>query len=209
MYKLVAIVLVLIITMAGCTAVPKEFLFDRQDYIVSLLNEKSAAAYDALVTKDVAVNTNTAEAYLTSDSNVENGAVNSTHNKTIRKNLITNFALIGGLNAIRAQHGLSQLKSNQELERCAHIRAKEASYQFCHYRPDGSPCTSVSELADGEILVTGPWSSTLDDLINSWMNSPPHREAILKAYDMEAGAGVYYNYDEQTVCWAVLFHIVQ
>ena len=145
---------------------------------------------------------------MTSDSNVEKTGVNSTHTNTIRKNLITNFAVMGGLNAIRAEHGLSQLKSNQELERCAHIRAKEASYQFCHYRPDGSPCTSVSELADGEILVTGPWNSSLDDLLASWMNSPPHRASILKACDMEAGAGVYYNYDEQTVCWAVLFHIV-
>ena len=208
MYKFFVIVFVLVIAMTGCSAESKGFLFNRQEYIESLVDKKSAAAYDAAVAKDVAANENTVEASMTSGGNVGNKAVKPTYTNTIRKNLITNFALMGGLNAIRAEHGLSQLKSNQELERCAHIRAKEASYQFCHYRPDGSPCTSVSELADGEILVIGPWSSSLDDLLTSWMNSPPHKEAILKAYDMEAGAGVYYNYDEQTVCWAVLFHIV-
>ena len=208
MYKFFVIVFVLVITMTGCSAVPKGFLFNRQEYIESLVDKKSAAAYDALVAEDVAANENTVEASMTSGGNMEKTAVKFNNNTAIRKNLITNFALMGGLNAIRAEHGLSQLKSNQELERCAHIRAKEASYQFCHYRPDGSPCTSVCELADGEILVTGPWSSSLDDLLTSWMNSPPHRASILKACDMEAGAGVYYNYDEQTVCWAVLFHIV-
>ena len=208
MYKFFVIVFVLVLAMTGCSAESKGFLFNRQEYIESLVDKKSAAAYDAPVAKDIAANTSTAEAAMTSGGNVENTTVNSTHTNTIRKNLITNFALMGGLNAIRAEHGLSQLQSNQELERCAHIRAKEASYQYCHYRPDGSPCTSVSELADGEILVTGPWNSSLDDLLASWINSPPHRASILKACDMEAGAGVYYNYDEQTVCWAVLFHIV-
>lgn len=208
MYRFFIVVLVFVMTMTGCSFVPNGVMFNRQEYIESLADKKSAVAYDAPAVKDVDAKITTAEACRTSDSNVEKTGVNSTHSNAIRKNLITNFVLMDGLNEIRAEHGLSPLESNQELERCAHIRAKEASYQFCHYRPDGSPCTSVSELADGEILVTGPWSSSLDDLLTSWMNSPPHRASILKACDMEAGAGVYYNYDEQTVCWAVLFHIV-
>lgn len=209
MYRFFIVVLVFVMTMTGCSFVPNGFMFNRQEYIESLVDKKYAAAYDAPTAGNTAVNKATVEASPVLYSNAKNTAVNSTYNSTIRKNLITNFALMDGLNEIRAEHGLSPLESNQELERCAHIRAKEASYQFCHYRPDGSPCTSVCELADGEILVTGPWSSSLDDLLASWMNSHPHRASILKACDMEAGAGVYYNYDEQTVCWAVLFHIVQ
>ena len=208
MYRFFIVVLVFVMTMTGCSFEPNGFLFNRQEYIESLVDKKFAAAYDAPVANDVAANTNTADASLNSGSNMENTAVKHTHSKAIRKNIITNFAVIDGMNEIRAKHGLPLLKINQELERCAHIRAKEASYQFCHYRPDGSPCTSVSEQADGEILAIGPWSGSLDELLTGWMNSKPHRESILKACEMEAGAGVYYNYDEQTVCWAVLFHIV-
>ncbi len=209
MYRFFIVVLVLVITMTGCSAIPEVFQFNPQEYIESLVDKRSAHVCDALAAGKAATDEAVVEASKTSGSNVEKTAVKHTHSKTIRKNIITNFDLIDGLNEIRTKHGLSPLESNQELERGAHIRAKEASYQFCHYRPDGSPCTSVSELADGEILAIGPWSNTLDDLLAGWMNSPPHREAILKPYDMEAGVGVYYNYDEQTVCWAVLFHIVQ
>ena len=209
MHKIFAFVLVLVTIMTGCSSVSEGFLFNRQAYISSLAEHQTTAAHAETVVDKDALNEVAAAASYVSNNDAGNTAANYANTGTIRKNLIPNHILLNGLNEIRAEHGLPLLERNQELERCAHIRAKEASYQFCHYRPDGSPCTSVSELADGEILVTGPWNSSLDDLLASWMNSPPHRASILKACDMEAGAGVYYNYDEQTVCWAVLFHIVQ
>lgn len=60
------------------------------------------------------------------------------------------------INATRKKYGLPALTYNAELESGAFIRAKEASADFCHYRPDGSPCTTVSEIADGEVLFRGP-----------------------------------------------------
>ena len=60
------------------------------------------------------------------------------------------------INAARKKYGQPILTYNTELERGAFIRAKEASADFCHYRPDGSPCTTVSEIADGEVLFRGP-----------------------------------------------------
>ena len=210
MYKFFVIVLALAIIMTGCSAIPSTYLFNRKEYIAALTDAHSVIDADtALDEKDP-----TTELIPDNDKNESSeGAANKVvanayEGAQIKKNLIPNHVLLNGLNEIRTEHDLPLLEHNQELERCAHIRAKEASYQFCHYRPDGTPCTSVSELADGEILVIGPWNSSLDDLLTSWMNSEPHRDSILKPLELEAGAGVYYNYEEQTVCWAVLFHIV-
>lgn len=121
---------------------------------------------------------------------------------------ISTFHMIDAMNEIREEHELPLLISNQELERCAHIRAKEAAEQFTHYRPDGTPCTSVSELADGEILCYAPHNAAVEDIMNCWMNSKPHREAVLMPYKMEVGFGVYYDHEARTQTWCALFHLV-
>lgn len=120
---------------------------------------------------------------------------------------ITTFEMIDAMNGIREEHGLPLLTSNQELERCAHIRAKEASDQFTHYRPDGTPCTSISELADGEILSCSTFGTEVEGIMNGWMNSQPHREAILMPYEMEVGFGVYYDHDRDLQTWCAIFHL--
>jgi len=112
------------------------------------------------------------------------------------------------INATRKKYGLPVLTYNTELERGAFIRAKEASADFCHYRPDGSPCTTVSEIADGEVLSRGPWWVTSGHVIECWLDSPLHRDAILRNDEMEMGAGYYLDESTGTVAWCVLFHLI-
>lgn len=112
------------------------------------------------------------------------------------------------INAARKKYGQPILTYNTELERGAFIRAKEASADFCHYRPDGSPCTTVSEIADGEVLSRGPWWVTSGHVIEGWLDSPLHRDAILRNDEMEMGAGYYLDESTGTVAWCVLFHLI-
>ena len=112
------------------------------------------------------------------------------------------------INAARKKYGQPILTYNTELERGAFIRAKEASADFCHYRPDGSPCTTVSERADGEVLSRGPWWVTSGHVIEGWLDSPLHRDAILRNDEMEMGAGYYLDESTGTVAWCVLFHLI-
>lgn len=112
------------------------------------------------------------------------------------------------INAARKKYGQPILTYNTELERGAFIRAKEASADFCHYRPDGSPCTTVSEIADGEVLFRGPWASDSAVVIEGWLDSPLHRDAILRNDKMEMGAGYYLDESTGTVTWCVMFHLI-
>ncbi len=112
------------------------------------------------------------------------------------------------INAARKKYGLSALAYNTELERGAFIRAKEASVDFCHYRPDGSPCTTVSELADGEIIARVSVLRDAPYVIEGWLDSPPHRDAILRNCNMEMGAGYYIDEEKGAIVWSVLFHLV-
>ena len=112
------------------------------------------------------------------------------------------------MNATRKKYGLSVLTYNTELERGAFIRAKEVSANFSHYRPDGSPCTTVSEVADGEIIARVSVPQDAPYIIEGWLDSPPHREAILRNCDMEMGAGYYVDECTGAVAWSVLFHLV-
>lgn len=112
------------------------------------------------------------------------------------------------INAARKKYGQPILTYNTELERGAFIRAKEASADFCHYRSDGSPCTTVSEIADGEVLSRGPWWVTSGHVIEGWLDSPLHRDAILRNDEMEMGAGYYLDESTGTVAWCVLFHLI-
>ena len=128
---------------------------------------------------------------------------------TPQRNDVSPEEIWAEINAVRDEHGLPPLSYISELEPGAYTRAKEVSAEFSHYRPDGSPCTTVSELADGEIIARVGWHNDAKYIVNGWMNSKPHREAILRSdCEMEMAAGCYYNSSNKTVAWSVLFHLV-
>ncbi len=100
------------------------------------------------------------------------------------------------VNEERAREGLSPLSSgNGLLHDAAEIRAKETEELFSHSRPDGSDwSTVVDELGIdyytiGENLAMGQTSP--EQVVEEWMNSPGHRENIMRDSFTQIGVHVY------------------
>ena len=91
------------------------------------------------------------------------------------------------VNEARRESGLDALTENPVLRENAAVRAQESAEDFGHLRPDGSASSTAVE-------VPYEWTSEnlaqvgrvfLDEqgiaerIVNSWMNSPAHRDTIL------------------------------
>lgn len=102
------------------------------------------------------------------------------------------------LNTERAKEGLTAYQHLDVLDTISAIRAWELTieYRSDHIRPDGSNCTSAFNQngiiygAWGENVAAG--QTTPEDVVSAWMNSPPHRAAILSDDYTYAGVGYYY-----------------
>jgi len=87
-------------------------------------------------------------------------------------------------NAERAAVGLSPLYPRSELAQIAEIRAYEIIQLFSHDRPDGREFSTVFTDNDvsyhfaGENLAAGQRTPT--EAVRGWMNSPGHRENMLR-----------------------------
>lgn len=100
------------------------------------------------------------------------------------------------VNAERAKKGLPALKSNSgALTKAAQQRASELPSRFAHERPDGRtwatvlPEFRVPFAKASENLGRGQKSAA--QVVQGWMNSPSHRDAILQEGIKQAGAGVF------------------
>lgn len=99
------------------------------------------------------------------------------------------------VNNIRAQNGLSQLKSNWELCRVARYKSQDMldNGYFSHTSPVyGSPFTmmknfGISYTTAGENIAMG--YRTPSEVVNAWMNSSGHRANILNANYTQIGVG--------------------
>lgn len=101
-----------------------------------------------------------------------------------------NMSLVNQINEIRAEAGVCELKVDAKLEKAAAIRAKEASVNWSHVRPDGTAWYTVDRrIMGGENLAKGQESQ--DQLVEEWMNSPSHADNILFADFRTTGIGVY------------------
>ena len=106
----------------------------------------------------------------------------------------TAYALLAKVNEIRAEYGLNPLSWDNTLTEVAKVRAKEASICWSHYRPDGSMYTTVCPTrAEGENLAK--YYFNVDDVIDAWMNSPGHRENILRSQFTSVGISCYKTSD--------------
>ncbi len=89
------------------------------------------------------------------------------------------------VNIEREKVGAQPLEFGYFIYDCAKLRAKECDSYFSHTRPDGTVCFTVFEelgveefySALGENIAWG--HRTPEQVMNSWMNSPGHRENIL------------------------------
>jgi uncharacterized protein YkwD len=107
------------------------------------------------------------------------------------------------VNEQRRGHGLHTLRPNRRLAAAArrHSRDMVRRGYFAHTAPGGT--TLVDRIRhSGYLRSAGRWhlgedlgwgsgpDSTADAIVRAWMQSPPHRKAILTAAFREAGVGV-------------------
>lgn len=117
--------------------------------------------------------------------------------------------IIAQTNVQRANEGLSPLKYSTSLSKAAEVRAKETAtpgYQE-HTRPDGRRgLTAITDAGLGEYNATGEnlagadFEETGEDVVTRWMNSPPHRAAILLPEFKTIGVGIYYDGEMYRYC---------
>ena len=100
-------------------------------------------------------------------------------------------------NKKRLSQGLEPLSMTKKMQKAADIRAKETGSCFSHTRPNGTTCFSV--LSDQDILY---WSaaeniaagqSSAEQVIDSWWNSPGHKQNMLNASLTHLGVGYRKN----------------
>lgn len=124
---------------------------------------------------------------------------------------LSNYAqeILNLVNIHRANAGVQNLSLSATLTEGATVRANEIISYFSHTRPDGTACTTVVENTYpsgylGENIAAGQQSA--EEVVDAWMNSPGHRENILRSSYSEIGIGAVY--DENSVYgyhWAQLF----
>ena len=114
----------------------------------------------------------------------------------------TNFsssALLGATNANRIANGQSELTINPELTSAAQAKAEDMVKRdyWAHIAPNGkTPWAFINESgykyrSAGENLAFGFNSS--EQTVAGWMNSPSHRDNMLKANYSEVGFGIAYS----------------
>ena len=113
------------------------------------------------------------------------------------------WAIIEGINAIRAERGLSTLDYDPRLQAAA-INHSEEMYRL-NYFSHTSPVSENSEMTQrirsegiayfksaGENLAMGPLSDDIAErFIQMWMDSPGHRDNLLTEAYRFTGVGVY------------------
>jgi uncharacterized repeat protein (TIGR02543 family) len=97
------------------------------------------------------------------------------------------------VNEERKKKGIAPLKASEGLTVAAKVRAKEITSFFSHTRPDGTECFSASNLMMGENIAYGPEDFSAAEVMKLWMDSPGHKENILRSAFKTLGVAVYYK----------------
>lgn len=93
------------------------------------------------------------------------------------------------INKTRKKNNLKELKWDENLYTSVKIRSKEISKSFSHTRPNGSSCFTISKQLHGENIAKG--YTSVNRVIDGWMNSPGHRENILRKEFKRTAIGYY------------------
>lgn len=127
---------------------------------------------------------------------------------------LTKEGVIKWTNIQRQQNGLSPLKENDKLNASAKAKVEDmfAKQYFDHYSPSGQGVADLAEkvgydfVVIGENLALGNYEDD-QDLVQSWMLSPGHRENILNDKYQEIGVWVQKGvFEEKQPGW--LFSIL-
>ena len=121
---------------------------------------------------------------------------------------LTNAGVIFWTNKNRTDNGLAPLTENLILNKVAEERAKDmlAKQYFAHVAPDGGKAETIAGslgyeyIIIGENIAMGNFDGD-EDLVTSWMNSPGHRENILKNKYTEIGVAEIFGTYEGNKIW--------
>ena len=100
-------------------------------------------------------------------------------------------------NQKRLNNGLEPLSTTKKMQKAAGIRATETESYFSHTRPDGTTCFSVLSEQDifyrsaAENIAAG--QSSAEQVVNSWWNSPGHKQNMMNASLTHLGIGYSQN----------------
>lgn len=107
------------------------------------------------------------------------------------------YAILGEMNAYRAEVDAPELSMSGKLSGIAYLRAQEICSFWSHTRPDGRSYTSA--LADygygfgtsAELLIYASGSGDSASMVAKWMGSETHSANILSASFAKVGIGAY------------------
>lgn len=122
---------------------------------------------------------------------------------------LTAAGIINWTNFEREQRGLPPLKENQKLNTAAFLKVDDmfARQYFEHVSPTGEGPADLAGKAGyvfilvGENLALGNTFRSDHDLVTGWMNSPGHRENILKSTYQEIGVAVKKGIHQGVEVW--------
>lgn len=110
-----------------------------------------------------------------------------------------NSGILELVNQYRQQAGLNTLKYSSKLQKAADIRAREIVTLFDHTRPNGASCStavtddgiSFSAFGENIFMCSGVSNVTSKLIFDAWMDSPSHRENILREGFTDMCIGIY------------------
>lgn len=110
-----------------------------------------------------------------------------------------NSGILELVNQYRQQAGLNTLKYSSKLQKAADIRAREIVTLFDHTRPNGANCStavtddgiSFSAFGENIFMCSGVSNVTSKLIFDAWMDSPSHRENILREGFTDMCIGIY------------------
>ena len=120
-------------------------------------------------------------------------------------------SILGGINQVRLDNGLNQLEEKQELDDFAQYRFEQMNGVPSHNNFKSSYLSfmhtyfvenNIQDAYYGEIIGFSDKVETTENYINAWMNSPTHRETILKDY---VNIGSYSGYENNLYIVVVEF----
>lgn len=96
------------------------------------------------------------------------------------------------VNDIRINEGLHPLRWDERVEEGAMLRAAECQVLFSHTRPNGQQWSTVNVYMKGENIAQGRLTlMTAEEVVDGWMNSPGHKENILRPEFQSMGVSLF------------------
>ena len=111
-------------------------------------------------------------------------------------------------NARRETAGLNSLSAAPGLTEMAMLRAKELEESYSHTRPSGENCKTVFGEFETDLRFWGENAAkgnrTPEAAVEAWMDSPGHRENLLREDAGYLGVGVWQD-EDGILYWVQLF----